>query len=520
MTNNIPNWPEWEVHEIIGKGGFGAVYEIRRDVFGDIEKAALKVISIPQDSGEIEYMRCEGLDDESISMSLQSQVGDFIKEYKLMARMRENHNIVHCDDFRYIRHEKDPGWDIYLKMELLTPLMRVLDRLEDENEVIRLGIEMCNALIACQKHNIIHRDIKPQNIFISPEGYYKLGDFGIARTMEHTTRATGRIGTLSFMAPEVEFGKIYNATVDIYSLGLVLYWLLNERRVPFVPLPPAVPTRTINEQARVRRISGEPIPEPKYGCKALKAVVLKACAFAPEDRYQTAEEMMKALKGITEKSSQVQPDGREPVHRAELPDEEDTVYAGNLHREEKSKDQGNPETAGNAEIQKESPLQQQAEACEQSTTPVKVPKKKKAAIILPLFLIAISVLAITLLYQRNGWHIASGQKYYYQDGVVQTGWKTIDEEEYYFDSEGVMQTGFVEIDGETYFFNSEGVMQTGWLWRGSQKFYLKRNGMMQTGFSKIGEDIYYFNSKGVAQTGRQIILGAEYYFLSDGSLLE
>jgi len=298
MANTQPGWPGWDIVQCIGKGGFGAVYELRQEVFGDVERCALKVITIPHDHSEIEYMRCEGLDDESISSTLESQVGDIVKEYKFMKKMGDNPNIVHCDEFRYSRHEEDLGWDIYIKMELLTPLMKVLDRMQDEKEIIRLGIELCNALVGCQKLNIIHRDIKPQNIFLSPSGYYKLGDFGIARTMEHTTKATAGIGTYSFMAPEVANGMIYGSTVDIYSLGLVLYWLLNERRGPFVPLPPNKPTYAENENARLRRYSGEKLPAPKHGSPELKSIVLKACAFDPKDRYQTAGEMMAALKQI------------------------------------------------------------------------------------------------------------------------------------------------------------------------------------------------------------------------------
>lgn len=298
MANTQPVWPGWDIVKCIGKGGFGAVYELRQEVFGDVERCALKVITIPHDHNEIEYMRCEGLDDESISSTLESQVGDIVKEYKFMKKMGDNPNIVHCDEFRYSRHEEDLGWDIYIKMELLTPLMKVLDRMQDEKEIIRLGIELCNALVGCQKLNIIHRDIKPQNIFLSPSGYYKLGDFGIARTMEHTTKATAGIGTYSFMAPEVANGKTYSSTVDIYSLGLVLYWLLNERRGPFVPLPPQKPTFAENENARMRRYNGEKLPTPKHGSQELKSIVLKACAFEPKDRYQTAGEMMQALKQI------------------------------------------------------------------------------------------------------------------------------------------------------------------------------------------------------------------------------
>lgn len=291
-------WPGWEIGKCLGRGGFGAVYEISRDVFGDVEKKALKVITIPKDESEIEYMRCEGMDDESITTTFHSQVGDIIREYKMMSRLNENPHIVHCDDFRYNRHEDGLGWDIFIKMELLTPLMKAMDQVKTEAQIVRLGKELSSALISCQEINIIHRDIKPQNIFISPKGTFKLGDFGIARTAEHTTKATVGVGTYSFMAPEVALGKEYGPTVDIYSLGLVLYWLLNERRGPFVPLPPAAPTAAVNEEARRRRYGGEEIPAPKNGSDALQRVILKACAFDPKARYQTARELFDALNGI------------------------------------------------------------------------------------------------------------------------------------------------------------------------------------------------------------------------------
>lgn len=290
-------WSGWDIVDRIGKGGYGTVYELRREVVGDIERCALKVITIPKDSNEIEYMRSEGMDDESISNTLHAQLGDIAREYKLMMKMRENPNIVHCDDFRYTRHEEDLGYDIYIKMELLIPLMKALHMVETEENIIRLGKELCNALTACQKFNIIHRDIKPQNIFLSPEGHFKLGDFGIAKAMEHTMQATA-IGTPAFMAPEVAGMRPYGSTADIYSLGLVMYWLLNERRLPFAPLPPTPLTPAVNEEAIVRRCSGEQIPPPKHGSNALKSVILKACAFDPQKRYQSAREFRDALNGI------------------------------------------------------------------------------------------------------------------------------------------------------------------------------------------------------------------------------
>lgn len=299
------SWPGWEIVRRIGSGSFGTVYEIQRDIYGDIEKGALKVITIPHNEDEVDYLRCSGLDDASITRTFHQQVGDIAKEYKLMAQLRENPNIVRCDDFRDIQHDDGLGWDIYIKMELLTPLMKCLDQVSSEEQIIHMGMDICNALIDCQKKNIIHRDIKPQNVFVSESGRFKLGDFGIARTIERTTHATAGIGTYSYMAPEVERNEPYGKTADIYSLGLMMYWLLNDRRGPFMPLPPAVPKYGDEELARRRRFSGEQIPNPKNGSDKLKAIVMRACSFKPENRFESADELYAALSGMVEKHTVV-----------------------------------------------------------------------------------------------------------------------------------------------------------------------------------------------------------------------
>lgn len=298
-SNYAVSWPGWEIVGRIGRGGFGTVYKIQRDVYGDVEEAALKVITIPQSDDEVDFLRYNGLTDANITQTFHQQVGDIAREYNLMKQMRDNPNVVRCDDFRDIQHDDGLGWDIYIKMELLTPLLKAPEKVKDTDQIIRLGMDICNALTACHAKDIIHRDIKPQNVFVAANGNFKLGDFGIARTIERTTRATAGIGTYSYMAPEVERHQPYGKTADIYSLGLMMYWLLNERRQPFMPLPPAAPKHGDEEAARHRRFSGEPIPAPKNGSDELKSIVLKACAFNSKDRYQSAQEMLIALRALT-----------------------------------------------------------------------------------------------------------------------------------------------------------------------------------------------------------------------------
>ncbi len=295
--NNMPIWPGWETVRLIGRGSFGAVYEIERDVLGETEKAALKVITIPENSSDIEAMRDEGYDDESITGSFKEQLKSTVSEYALMRKLNGYTNVVNCDDVRYVQHEDGFGWDIFIKMELLTPMKKALDRTVTDEQAARVGEDICRALILCRKFNIIHRDIKPDNIFAAETGDYKLGDFGIAKMIEKTSGGT-KIGTYDYMAPEVYRGLPYGSSADIYSLGMVLYWMLNERRTAFLPLPPVVPSLTEKETARIKRLNGEPLPAPAHGSEELKRIILKACAFDPNDRYQSAEEMLHDLEEI------------------------------------------------------------------------------------------------------------------------------------------------------------------------------------------------------------------------------
>lgn len=290
-------WPEWEVVDTLGSGTFGIVYEVHRNIFGHTDKAAIKVLSIPKSKSDIQELLYNGYDQKSITERFRSHLEDIVKEYSLMADLKGCANVVYCDDIRYVQHPDGIGWDIFIKMELLNPLITALKVPVDEMQVVKIGLDICNALMLCKEKNIIHRDIKPQNLFVSDDGTYKLGDFGIAKTAERTMGGT-RTGTYNYMAPEVYNNQPYGSAADQYSLGMVLYWLLNERRMPFFPLPPEVPTATQEEQARQRRMSGEIPPMPKNGRESLKVLVMRAIAPNPADRFESILDMKAALKAV------------------------------------------------------------------------------------------------------------------------------------------------------------------------------------------------------------------------------
>ena len=325
--SNFPVYPGWETVRLIGHGSFGAVYEIQRTLFGKVEKAALKQISIPQDQGDVEELYSTGYDDASITAHYESYLADIVREYQLMAEMKGHTNVVNCDDIRYVQKDTGIGWDIYIKMELLTPMMKSLDRMADEKQVIKLGRDMASALVLCRNRSIIHRDIKPQNIFVSKDGDFKLGDFGIAKTVEKTSGGT-KIGTYNYMAPEVYNNQPYGHEADIYSLGMVMYWLLNNRRLPFYPAPPAIPLSSDMDRARIRRFQGEEIPAPAKGGEELKRIVLKCCAFDPKDRYHSAEELLRDLQALEFMAAQPKTEPAEQTAGGGAAEQQSQVDAG------------------------------------------------------------------------------------------------------------------------------------------------------------------------------------------------
>ena len=290
-------WPEWEIVKYLGGGAYGVVYEIERNISGIQEKAALKIVSRPKDNSEIESYYDNGYDEASIISSYESEIRNYIKEYKVMKELQGQSNIVSCDDFKVVPHENGIGADIFIRMELLTSLAQVLRKKKlSEQEIIKLGKDISHALILCESKNIIHRDIKPANIMVSQFGDYKLGDFGVSKIMDHTTYAT-KMGTQEYQAPEVVHMEKYGHTADIYSLGITLYWLLNNRRMPFIDANGKI-TAELKDEAMDKRYRGEKLPAPKNGSDELKRIVLKACAYRPENRYASAQEMYDALDKI------------------------------------------------------------------------------------------------------------------------------------------------------------------------------------------------------------------------------
>ena len=168
--------------------------------------------------------------------------------------------------------------------------MELLQTLEDyilthevtDKDILKMALSILNALVDCEDKNVLHRDIKPQIVFVNKNKIFKLGDFSESKEIEETVSNMTQRGTPNYMAPELYKGERGSKSIDTYSLGIMLYQYFNNNRLPFMP------DKYKFEDAQkvlAKRMNGEKLPEPKNANEKLSRIILKACSYKPEDRY-------------------------------------------------------------------------------------------------------------------------------------------------------------------------------------------------------------------------------------------
>ncbi len=269
-------WPEWSIVEELGSGSYGTVYKAVRTIRGIDFFSAIKVITISADQKDLQALN------EILSLDL----------------LKGNSHIVSIQDFKIVEASMDAKWEIFIRMEFLKSLNDYLAETEglSEKEILKIGLDICDALKYCDREHIIHRDIKPENIFVSKYGDFKLGDFGIAKIINENSLTQSIKGTQNYMAPEIWKGENYSSNVDFYSLGLLLYYLSNDCRMPFINVTDSFISYSAREEAFLRRIRGERLSPPQNASHEFAEVILKACEYDPFRRYQSAVEFYEALE--------------------------------------------------------------------------------------------------------------------------------------------------------------------------------------------------------------------------------
>jgi serine/threonine protein kinase len=265
---------KYVVMEVLGRGGMGVVYRALDNQLG--REVAIKTLT-------------RGVADDP------EMLARFYEEGRKTARLKHPHIVTVYDlgeenGIPYIVMERVEGDSLEKLIRDNSPLS-VMDRL-------RIVGEMCEALGYAHSSNVIHRDVKPANIFVEPSGNSKLLDFGIARlekrSQELSLTRTGHIvGTVPYIAPERLKDKFIDGRSDIFSIGVVLYQLLTGQ-LPF----------SGEDYVLMQKIMSEPHPPLSSLCDytppGVEAIVDKSLAKLPDDRYQTAEEMAADIDSVIE----------------------------------------------------------------------------------------------------------------------------------------------------------------------------------------------------------------------------
>ena len=256
----------YQITERIGIGGMAEVYRAQDNVLGRL--VAVKVM-LPQYAA-----------DESFTQRFKQEAAS--------AANLQSPYIVNVYDWG-----QDEG-TYYIVMEYVrgSDLKTAINQRGaiNQRKVAEIGSQVCQALSVAHGLDIIHRDIKPQNIMVQPDGNVKVMDFGIARAKNSTKEQTSSVlGTAHYISPEQAQGKELTAASDIYSLGIVLYESATGK-LPFDG-PDAV-------SVAMKQVQDEPVPPRELNPEidpSLEAIILKAMSKNPMERFATAKDMRSAL---------------------------------------------------------------------------------------------------------------------------------------------------------------------------------------------------------------------------------
>ncbi|MCL1810226.1 MAG: protein kinase [Clostridiales bacterium] len=291
--NIVSPWGGWSSVKFLGMGTYGKVYLFKREEYGSTYYCAIKHISIPTYQDRIDNLFLDGAATDRVAAQeyCDRLLESFVSDININAALKGHKNFVSYDDHRIFPYADEPGYDIYIKMEYFTSLSNYLQQqplaLAD---LLRIGEDICTAMSSLEKRGLVYREINPEDIFVNRVGDFKLGDYG---TKKPTKEPQGEVSLpdISFAAPELAKKGEADNRADIYSLGLVLYGLLNGNRAPFLPPFPVSVSHSSRFVAENMRLRGDKLPSPLCADEKLSAIILKACAFSADKRWKDAEQM-------------------------------------------------------------------------------------------------------------------------------------------------------------------------------------------------------------------------------------
>jgi len=252
----------------------------------------VKKISLPASQVQVEALLLTGVyrDAESVRSYYEDLADGVRKEIKTLNSLSEQRGFVPFDDFQIEPMENGIGYEVHILSRYRKTLQRYMKRNAMTHlSAVNLGIDLCAAMAVSRESGWVYVDLKPENIYLFGDQEYRIGDLGfIAMDSLKYASLPDRYRSV-YTAPEVaDAYSSLNATMDTYALGLVLYQVYNLGKLPFE-----------NEESRKewleRMASGESMDPPVGADEEMAAIITKACAYDPADRWQTPAELGHAL---------------------------------------------------------------------------------------------------------------------------------------------------------------------------------------------------------------------------------
>ena len=302
-------------------GGVSCYPAMRND---SDERYIVKTISIPASQVQLDALLLTGAypDEEAAKGYFQELVKDIRDEVEILDRLSAQRGFLPYTKYQIVPMEEGVGYEVFL----LSPYKRSLERQFRTHPLthlaaVNMGIDLCAALSVCREAGYLYADLKPENVFLSGNQEYLIGDLGFLGLSSLKYASLPDRYRSRYIPPEIEDAyATLNTTMDTYALGLILYQVYNNGQLPF-------DSDESRKALMDQMASGEPMPPPAYADYEMAEIILKACAFRPEDRWTDPKEMGHALIAYMQRNAVndvpiIPPVIEPPVLEPEQPEDE------------------------------------------------------------------------------------------------------------------------------------------------------------------------------------------------------
>lgn len=298
-------WPEYHIDSCLGRGSTGAVFKAWRKGIRGTRCSAIQYIRSDFDEWDWKALSLRRMPESNAPFSPDSVISAVEQKLNRAKAVSGHKNLVTIEDYHIQRQKGGSGCEIFLRTECLTPFEQCQSHTKPfESDCIRIGMDLCSALSVCYDNALPPESIeRHQHIFYRADGNsFCLNAFSLNRILENMVSwpdlINVRYGALDRRPPEWYSGPVERSPEaccreDLYALGLMMYALLNNGRLPFMDVGPH--PAMARQTALQRRIKGEPLPPPRNASPEMCMVIQRACAYRPEDRFPSAEAMFTAL---------------------------------------------------------------------------------------------------------------------------------------------------------------------------------------------------------------------------------